>query len=314
MQTNARILIAGHTGLAGSALVRALEGRGYQNLLRCSSTELDLTEQAGVRAFFQRERPEYVLMAAGRCGGILANTRAPAEFIYDNIAIQSNVIHAAYEAGVTKLLYLACSCVYPRECPQPINEDQIFAGPMEPTSEPFSIAKQAGIVMCRAYNAQYGTNFISVVPATLYGPNDNFDPESSHFLSGLIVKFHQAARENLPTVALWGSGSPERELLYVDDFADAALFLMHGYRGNEHLNIGTGRGITIREAAEAVKRVSNFQGEIAWDTTRPDGAPRKVLDSTRINALGWQARTRFEDGLRATYAWYLDQVASPAQT
>ena len=306
MEKGSRIFVAGHTGLAGSALVRLLQNRGFNNLLLKTSSELDLTDQASVRSFFRAEKPEYVFMAAGKGGGIVANIKYPAEFIYTNLQIQDNLIHSAREWGVKKLLFIACSCIYPRDCPQPISEESLLAGPVEPTSEPFAISKIAGIKMCQAYNRQYGTNFISVVPATLYGPNDNFDLETSHFLSAFIVKFHQAKKEQTPKVVLWGSGAPERELLYVDDFADAALFLMENYNGSEHINVGTGNGVTIRQAAEVVKEVVGFRGDVVFDKTKPDGAPRKVLDSNRMRGLGWTARTPLRQGLRKTYEWYMN--------
>ena len=308
MERDAKIYVAGHSGLGGSAIVRALEGRGRRDLLLRSSAELDLTAQDQVRAFFQTARPDYVFMAAGRSGGILANRTYPAEFIYTNLAIQINVIHAAWEAGVTKLLFIGCSCVYPREAAQPIHESSMLTGPVEPTSEPFAIAKIAGITMCQSYRAQYGVDFISMVPATLYGPGDNFDPETSHFLSAFIRRFHEAKLADAPEVSLWGTGTPERELLYVDDFAEACLFLMDSYSKPDHVNAGFGEGVTIREAAETVKEIVGYQGRIALDPTKPDGAPRKVLDSQGIHALGWTPKTVLADGLRATYDWYREHA------
>lgn len=310
MKKDSRIFVAGHTGLAGSALVRLLQKRGFTNLLLKTSSELDLTNQADVVSFFRSEKPEYILMAAGKGGGIVANIKFPAEFITTNIRIQDNLIHSAWQFGAKKLLFIACSCIYPRECPQPISEASLLASPVEPTSEPFAISKIAGLKMCQAYNRQYGTDFISVVPATLYGPNDNFDLETSHFLSALMVKFQQAKKEKTPKVVLWGTGTPERELLYVDDFADAALFLMEHYSGSEHLNIGTGQGITIRQAAGLVKDISGFKGDLVFDSTKPDGAPRKVLDSNKLRALGWAAQTSLTEGVRKTYDWYVKTVVA----
>ncbi len=308
MEKSSRIFVAGHSGLVGSALAGLLQKRGFTNLLMKTSSELDLTDQAGVRSFFRSEKPEYIFMAAGKGGGIAANIKYPAEFIYTNSQIQNNLIRSAWEWKVKKLLFIACSCVYPLGCPQPIAEESLLTGPVEPTSEPFAISKIAGIKMCQAYNRQYGTNFISVVPATIYGPNDNFDLETSHFLSALIVKFHQAKKEKAANVVLWGTGTPERELLYVDDFADAALFLMENYSDSNHLNAGAGQGITIRQAAETVKEIVGFGGDIVFDRNKPDGAPRKVLDSTKILALKWQPRTSLREGLGRTYQWYLSSL------
>lgn len=308
MEKNSRIFVAGHTGLAGSALVRLLRKQGFSNLLLRTSSELDLTNQASVGSFFRAEKPEYVFMAAGKGGGIVANIKYPAEFIYTNLQIQNNLIHSAREYGIKKLLFIACSCIYPRECPQPISEESLLAGPVEPTSEPFAISKIAGLKMCQAFNRQYGTNFISVVPATLYGPNDNFDLETSHFLSAFIVKFHQAKKEQTPKVVLWGSGAPERELLYADDFADAALFLMKNYSGSEHLNVGFGKGITIQQTAEVVRKVIGFRGDVVFDKTKPDGAPRKVLDSSKLQTLGWAAQTSLLEGVRKIYGWYANSL------
>ncbi|MFH1485030.1 MAG: GDP-L-fucose synthase [Chloroflexota bacterium] len=310
MEKNSKIFVAGHRGLAGSALVRLLQSRGLTNLLLRSSSELDLTDQAAVRSFFRSEKPSHVFMAAGKGGGISANTAYPAEFIYTNSQIQNNIVHSAWESGVKKLLFIACSCIYPRDCPQPMGEESLLSSPVEPTSEPFAVAKIAGLKMCQAHNRQYGTNFISVVPATLYGPNDNFDPETSHFLAAMIVKFHRAKAENAPRVLLWGTGTPERELLYVDDFADAAMFLMREYSGTEHLNISSGQGVTIREAAGMVKEAVGFDGEVVFDETKPDGAPRKVLDASRIRALGWAPRTPLREGLRKAYDWYVKSSLS----
>jgi len=308
MEKDSRILVTGHRGLVGSALVRLLQVRGFTNLLLRSSEELDLRDQAAVRSLFRSEKPSHVFMAAGKTGGIQANTTYPAEFIYTNLQIQNNVMHSAWESGVKKLLFIACSCIYPRDCPQPMGEDSLLTGPLEPTSEPFAVAKLAGLKMCQSYNRQYETNFISVVPATVYGPKDNFDLATSHFLSALIVRFHRAKVEKAPEVVLWGTGTPERQLMYVDDFADACLFLMERYDGTEHINVGSDGGITIREAAEMVKEVVGFGGEVVFDKTKPDGAARKVLDCGRVRALGWTARTPVREGLRKTYDWYLSTI------
>ena len=303
----ARIYVAGHRGLVGSAIVRRLEGAGFPNLILHTSQELDLRDQARVKEFFEREKPEYVFLAAARVGGILANMTYPAHFIYDNLMIQSNVIHQAFKAEVKKLLFLGSSCIYPKFAPQPMKEEYLLTGPLEPTNEPYAVAKIAGIKMCQAYNRQYGTNFICAMPTNLYGPNDNFDLETSHVIPALIRKFHEAKINGAKSVVVWGTGTPRREFLYVDDLADACLFLMENCDAQhaEIVNVGTGEDITIKELAEMIKNIVGFNGEIVFDPSKPDGTPRKLLDIGRIKELGWKSKTTLEDGLRATYQYYL---------
>jgi GDP-L-fucose synthase len=311
MPHDACIYVAGHRGLVGSAIVRNLEQAGYNNLLLRPSSELDLTNQADVAAFFQKKRPEYVFLAAAKVGGILANSTYPADFIYANLAIQTNIIHSAYRYGVKRLLFLGSSCIYPKFAPQPMKEEYLLTGPLEPTNEPYAIAKIAGIKMCQSYNRQYGTNFISVMPTNLYGPNDNFDLNTSHVLPALIRKFHEAKASGTKSVIVWGSGSPYREFLHVDDLADACIFLMRSYNvqsdldlGLSLINIGTGEDITVKELAEMIKGIIGFEGEIEWDRTKPDGTPKKLLNVSKIKALGWKPKTGLEEGLRKTYEWF----------
>lgn len=293
-----RIYIAGHTGLVGSALVRRLRDR---DLVLRTRAELDLRRREDVSAFFRRETPETVFLCAATVGGIEANRTRPAEFIADNLLIETSVIHAAYETGVKTLVFFGSTCLYPRDCPQPMKESQILSGPFEPTSEPYSVAKLAGLTMCQAYNRQYGTRFVTVIPATLYGPQDDFDPASSHVLSALLRRFHEQRAAD--RVSVWGSGKPVREFLYVDDLADALLLLLD--RDVESpLNIGTGEGVSIRELAERIAETVGFRGRLDFDTTKPDGAPRKVLDVSRLTAMGWKAPTTLRDGLRKTYDWF----------
>lgn len=307
MEPTAGIYVAGHRGLVGSALVKRLRDAGHTRLILRTHKELDLTRREAVEEFFRREKPEYVFLAAARVGGILVNRDRPAEFIRDNLLIQTSVLHAACQSGVKRLLSFGSSCLYPRDCPQPMKEDAILSGPMEKTSEAYSTAKLAGAVMCEAYNRQYGTQFLTVIPATLYGPHDNFDPESAHVLSALLRRFHE--RRSEPTVPVWGTGRPVREFLYVDDLAEACLFLMNlpGPIPPSPINVGTGRGTSIRELAEAIAAVVGFRGTLSFDPTKPDGAPEKVLDSGRMRSLGWTARTSLQEGLRRTYEWYLSQ-------
>jgi GDP-L-fucose synthase len=307
MDPQSRIYVAGHTGLVGSALVRRLQGAGYSNLLLRTHAELDLTQAAAVEAFFRAEKPEHVFMAAARVGGIAANSAAPAEFIRDNLLIQVSVLHAAFLAGVKRLIFFGSSCLYPRECPQPMKEEFLFTGPMERTSEAYSASKFAGYVMCEAYNRQHGTQFLTVIPATLYGPHDNFDPANSHVLSALLRRFHEQRSQSAVTV--WGTGRPVREFLYVDDLAEACLMLMNlpGPIPGTPINIGTGQGTTVRELAETIGSITGFRGSLAFDPSKPDGAPEKVLDSSRIRSLGWTSRTSLQEGLRRTYEWYLNQ-------
>ncbi len=304
MEKDAKIYVAGHRGLVGSALVRALSAAGYTNLVTRPHQELDLTQQAAVAAFFQQERPHYVFLAAARVGGIWANQTYPAEFIYQNLMIQTNVIHQAYVSGVKKLLFLGSSCIYPKHCPQPMKEEYLLDGKLEPTNEPYAVAKIAGIKMCQAYNRQYGTCFIAAMPTNLYGLGDNFDPLQSHVIPALIRKFHEAKVNAAPEVTLWGTGTPRREFLYVDDLADACLFLMEHYHDGEIINIGTGQDLTIRELAELIAGVVDYQGRITFDPSYPDGTPQKLLDVAKLHGLGWQARTTLEDGLISTIRWF----------
>ena len=311
MMKNAKIFIAGHRGLVGSAIVRKLEKEGYNNLVVRSHSELDLTRQEDVEAFFEKERPEYVFLAAARVGGILANSTYKAEFIYDNIMIAANVINTSYKYGVKKLLNLGSSCIYPKHAPQPMKEEYLLSGKLEPTNEPYAIAKIAAIKLCRYYNEQYGTNFISVMPTNLYGPNDNFDLKTSHVLPALIRKFHDAKVEGKDKVVLWGTGTPRREFLYVDDLADACLHLMQDYDARdigEFVNIGTGEDITIKELAELIASIVGFRGDIVWDRDKPDGTPQKLLDVSRINKMGWKARTGLKQGIIQTYDWYKESM------
>ena len=307
MEYNSKIYVAGHRGLVGSAILRRLESEGYKNIIHRARKELDLTRQSAVEAFFEKEKPEYVFLAAAKVGGIHANSTYPAEFIYSNLMVQANVINAAHIYGVGKLLFLGSSCIYPRDCPQPMKEEYLLSGYLEPTNEPYAVAKIAGIKMCQSYNRQYGTNFISVMPTNLYGPNDNFDLMDSHVLPALIRKFHEAKVNDKPYVEVWGSGNPKREFLFVDDLADACLFLMENYDKKEIINIGTGEDVTVKELAETVKEVVGYGGEIRFDKTRPDGTPRKLLDVSRINSLGWKAKMSLRAGIEKTYEWYKSQ-------
>lgn len=311
MQKECKIYIAGHRGLVGSAIKRRLAQAGYANLVYRTSGELDLRNQQAVEEFFKAEKPDYVFLAAAKVGGIQANNTYPAEFIYDNLIIQTNVIHSAYLHQVKKLLFLGSSCIYPKLAPQPMKEEHLLTGELEPTNEPYATAKIAGIKMCQAYNRQYGTNFISVMPTNLYGPNDNFDLETSHVLPALIRKFHEAKVQNKPTVEIWGSGRPRREFLYVDDLADACVFLMENYTYKDigiFVNIGTGEDLTIRELAEMIKGIAGYQGELVFNAEKPDGTPRKLLDVSKLHALGWQAKTSLEDGIKQTYEWYSSET------
>jgi GDP-L-fucose synthase len=305
MNKDAKIYVAGHSGMVGSAVARCLKVHGFNNLGLRTSKELDLTRQSDVERFFRENKPEFVFLAAARVGGIMANNTYRAEFIYINDMIQSNVIHSAWRTGVTKLLFFSSSCVYPRECTQPMKEEYLWTGKLEPTNEPYAVAKLAGMSMCRAYNEQYGTRFISVVPTNLYGPFDNYDPVQSHVMAALIDKFHRAKIQNNPTVTLWGSGTPRRELMYVDDAAEAALFLMQNYVGNEPVNIGLGADRSIRELAESVREIVGYQGDILFDTSKPDGVPQKLLDMSNLHSMGWCAQTPLKPGLMKAYDWYL---------
>jgi GDP-L-fucose synthase len=303
---DAAIFVAGHRGLVGSAIVRALTAAGYDNLLTAARDQLDLRDQAAVNYWFRANRPEYVFLVAGTVGGILANSTRRAEFIYDNTMIHATVVHASYVYGVKKLLYLGSSCIYPRNAAQPITEEALLTGLLEPTNEPYAIAKIAGIKLCEAYRFQYGCNFISGMPTNLYGPNDNFDLDSSHVLPALIRKFHDAKVSGDPVVTVWGSGSPRREFLHVDDLADACIFLMERYSDESHVNIGSGVDLSIAELAGIVRTVVFPEAEIVFDTTKPDGMPRKLLDVSRLRALGWSARIGLPEGIQSAYQWFLE--------
>ncbi len=301
MEKSAKIYIAGHKGMVGSAIVRHLQGLGYTNLLLKSSTELDLRVQAEVQAFFEAEKPEYVFLAAAKVGGIEANNTYRAEFLYDNLMIQNNVIHQSYVYGVKKLLFLASSCIYPKFASQPIQETALLTGTLEETNEPYAIAKIAGVKLCENYSRQYGCNFISVMPSNLYGPNDNYDLQNSHVLPALLRKFHQAKEMNLPFVEVWGTGTPKREFLHVDDLAKACLHLMNSYEGNVSVNIGTGKDISIKELAGLIKEIVGYSGEIVWNTNKPDGTPRKLLDVSLIHSLGWEHKIELKEGITMVY-------------
>jgi GDP-L-fucose synthase len=304
MKPDAKIYVAGQRGLVGGAIWRRLQAAGFKNLVGRSSQDLDLRDQAAVTGFFSRERPEYVFLAAARVGGIRANSNFPAEFIYDNLMIQVNVIHQAYQHEVKKLLFLGSSCIYPRLCPQPMKEEYLLDGQLEPTNEPYAVAKIAGIKMCQSYNRQYGTCFISVMPTNLYGPGDNFDLLDSHVIPALIRKFHHAKVTGATEAVIWGTGTPRREFLYVDDLADACLFLMDRYQDGEIINVGVGRDLAILELARQVAAITGFTGRLVLDPSYPDGTPRKLLDVSRMTALGWQAQTPLEVGLKKTYDWF----------
>jgi GDP-L-fucose synthase len=318
VKTDSKIYVAGHNGLVGSSILRRLQAGGYTNIIARASKELDLTRQAEVEAFFENEKPDYVFLAAAKVGGILANSTYKADFIYRNLMIASNVIHAAYKFKTKKLLNLGSSCIYPKFAPQPMKEEHLLTGTLEPTNEPYAIAKIAAIKLCRYYNEQYGTNFISAMPTNLYGLKDNFDLLESHVLPAMIRKFHEAKIAPRPrpavqpSVVLWGTGSPFREFLYVDDLADACVFLIEKYDYSEigeFINIGTGRDISIEDLALMIRDIVGFRGEIVWDSTKPDGTPKKLLDISRIKALGWEPKTSLQEGIRKTYQWYLKAVS-----
>lgn len=311
-----RIYIAGHRGMVGGAILRQLQSRDKVELITRTSSQLDLKNQAAVQAFMQEQRPDVVILAAAKVGGIIANNSYPAEFIYENLMIQSNVIHQAYQAGVQNLLQLGSSCIYPRMADQPMSEAALLTGTLEPTNEPYAIAKIAGIKLCESYNRQYGTDYRSVMPTNLYGPGDNFHPENSHVLPALIMRFHEAVKNQIPEVVIWGSGKPMREFLYVDDMAAASLFVMDldkdSYQREtqpmlSHINVGSGTDVTIRELAETVARVTGFKGRLAFDASKPDGSPRKLMDVSRLARMGWQASLSLEQGIKKTYAWFLEQ-------
>lgn len=304
MDKQDKIYVAGHRGLVGSAIVRNLKKKGYNNVIGRTHAELDLLEQQQVRDFFEKERPDYVVLAAARVGGINANNTRPADFAYENMQMQCNVIKAAHDYKVKKLLFLGSTCIYPRLAEQPIREEALLTGSLEPTNEAYAIAKIAGLSMCRYFKTQYGDNFISCMPTNLYGPNDNFDLESSHVMPAMIRKFHDAKKSGAPGVELWGTGKPLREFLYVDDMADACVFLLEHYDGETHVNIGTGQEISIKELAEAVRHVVGYEGETVWNSDMPDGTPRKLTDVSRLHSLGWHHQVELEEGIRLAYQWY----------
>lgn len=307
MDKQSKIYLAGHAGLVGSALGRCFRTNGFANIVTRELAELDLTRQADVEAFYKAEKPEVVVIAAAKVGGIHANNTYPAEFIYQNLMIEANLIHGAWQNGVKKLLFLGSTCIYPKFAPQPIREESLLSAELEPTNEAYAIAKIAGIELCKFYRRQYGCNFISMMPTNLYGINDNFNPETSHVLPALIRRFHEAKIRGDARVTCWGTGAPRREFLYVDDLAAAGLFLLQNYDGELHLNVGSGEDQTIRELAETVRDVVGFRGEIRWDASKPDGTPRKLTDVSRIHALGWRHQTPLRDGLRTVYEWYCRQ-------
>ena len=313
-----RIYVAGHRGMVGSAIVRKLNARGLDAIVR-TRAELDLLDSSAVRQFMRAEKPDVVILAAAKVGGIHANNAYPAQFIFENLMIECNVIHGAFEAGVQRLLFLGSSCIYPRDAAQPLTEDALLTGPLEPTNEPYAIAKIAGIKLCESYNRQHGTDYRSVMPTNLYGPNDNFHPENSHVLPALMARFHEAARDNAEEVVIWGSGTPRREFLHVDDMADACLFVLDMPRTDfeanvrpmlSHINVGSGEDIAIAELAEILAAVTGFSGRISYDRSRPDGTPRKLLDVSRLAAMGWRPSIGLEDGIRQTYQWYVENVGS----
>jgi GDP-L-fucose synthase len=309
---NSPIFVAGHRGLVGSAITRRLQQLGAVNLLTASRDQLDLRDQAAVSYWFRANRPEYVYLVAGTVGGIMANSTRPAEFIYDNMMIHATVVHAAHLFGAKKLLYLGSSCIYPREAPQPMAEDALLTAPLEPTNEPYAVAKIAGIKLCESYRRQYGCDFISAMPTNLYGPRDNFDLTSSHVLPALMRKFHEAKLQGAREVTIWGSGTPRREFLHVDDLADACVFLMRRYSDARHVNVGTGEDLTIRELAELVRDVVHPSARLVFDRTKPDGPPRKLLDVTRLRGLGWTHTIALGDGIRETYRWFLEHYGVAA--
>lgn len=310
MNKESKIYVAGHTGMVGSALVRCLMRNGYQNIIYKTHRELDLTNQSAVDDFFKAENPEYVFTAAAKVGGIYANNTYPADFIMENMLIECNVINSSYKYNVKKLLFLGSSCIYPKTCPQPIKEEYLLTGPLEPTNEAYALAKISGIKMCQSFNKQYSTRFISAMPASLYGINDRFDNFNAHVIPSMLIKFHTAKMNNSPTVELWGTGTPLREFLYVDDMAEACLWLMLNYEGSEFVNIGSGNEISIRELAETIKKVVGYEGGIVFDSTKPDGTPRRVLDNNKIENTGWRPQVGIEEGLRREYEYYLDCVVA----
>jgi GDP-L-fucose synthase len=308
MEKNGKIYVAGHNGMAGSAILRKLRAEGYDNFIFRSSAELDLRDQHAVADFFTSEKPDYVFLAAAKVGGIYSNNKFRAEFLYDNLAIQSNVIHSSYRNNVKKLMFLGSSCIYPRMAPQPLKEEYLLTGKLEPTNEPYAIAKIAGIKMCEAYRDQYGCDFISVMPTNLYGPNDNYHPENSHVLPALLSKFHEAKIGDQPKVVVWGTGKPLREFLHADDFAAACVFLMKSYSEREFINIGAGKEISIKDLALMIKQVTGYRGEIAFDTDKPDGTPRKLMDTSKLSSLGWKPKINLEEGIASVYKDYVQHL------
>lgn len=306
MEKQAKIYVAGHRGMVGSAILRGLHKRGFDNLIFRKSSELDLRDQMAVADFFRKERPDYVFLAAAKVGGILANNTYRADFLYENLMIQNNVIHSAYKNDVKKLMFLGSSCIYPKLAPQPLQENALLTGLLEETNEPYAIAKIAGIKMCEAYRTQYGCDFISAMPTNLYGQNDNYDLQNSHVLPAMIRKFHEAKTNGMPAVTLWGTGSPMREFLHADDLAAACLYLMENYSEPELVNVGTGTDVTIKELAETVKKVVGFEGELIWDTSKPDGTPRKLMDVSKLHAAGWQHTIELHDGIALAYQDFLE--------
>ena len=310
MEKTDKIYVAGHRGLVGSAIVRNLQAKGYTNIIGRTHKELDLTNQAMVREFFEKEKPDVVVRAAAKVGGINANNTTPADFAYENLQIQCNVIDCCHQYHVKKLLFLGSTCIYPKMAPQPIPEDALLTGPLEVTNEAYAIAKIAGLEMCKFYKRQYGDNFISCMPTNLYGPHDNYDLQGSHVMPAMIRKFHEAKVKNAPTVELWGTGTPLREFLYVDDMADACVFLLENYDGEQHVNIGTGKEVTIKQLAETVKKVVGYEGEIVWNKDMPDGTPRKLTNVDKLHGLGWMHKVDLEEGVELAYQWFKDNVES----
>lgn len=308
MEKNAKIYVAGHRGLVGSAIVRNLEAKGYTNIIGRTHSELDLTNQAKVNEFFETEKPEYVVLAAAKVGGINANNTSPADFAYINMQIQCNVIKAAHDNKVKKLLFLGSTCIYPKMAPQPIPEDALLTGPLEVTNEAYAIAKISGLEMCKFFKRQYGDDFISCMPTNLYGPHDNYDLQGSHVMPAMIRKFHEAKVNGAASVELWGTGTPLREFLYVDDMADACVFLLENYSGEQHVNIGTGKEVSIKQLAETVKNTVGFEGEIIWNTEMPDGTPRKLTDVTKLHGLGWMHKVDLEEGVKLAYDWFAENI------
>jgi GDP-L-fucose synthase len=306
MKKDSKIYVAGHRGLVGSAIVRNLKKKGYTNIIGRTHSEVDLKNQTSVKKFFEEKKPEYVFLAAAKVGGINANNTAPADFIYENLEIQNNVIKAAFDFKAKKLLFLGSSCIYPKMCLQPIKEEYLLSGYLEPTNEAYALAKISGLKMCQFFKRQYGANFISCMPTNLYGPNDNFDLNSSHVMPALIRKFHEAKNNKEKFVEVWGTGKPLREFLYVDDMADGCVFLMENYDGEEHVNIGTGKEVTIRELAEMIKEVVGFEGELRFNTEKPDGTPRKLLDVSKLESLGWKYKVELKEGIKSAYDWFND--------